>query len=242
VTGASSGIGAAVARALAGAGMHVVIGARRAERLEEVAESIRRAGGTADAVPTDLRDETQVERLIAAAAAHEGRLDVLVNNAALGFIRTIVDGRTDEWRATLETNLLGTLFACRAALRHMLPRGEGDVLCMTSASTHQGWPYLAVYAASKAAVLSLARSLRTEVAAQGLRVMTIEIHNVASEFAANFDPDLTPVAVRRWTELGLLNRETPLLTPEDVARAVLFQLSQPQPASVHELVIRSRAN
>ena len=242
VTGASSGIGTAVAHALAAAGMQVVIGARRADRLAQVAATIRAAGGEAEAVATDMRDEGQVERLIAAAARQHGRLDALVNNAAIGHVRTVAAGRTAEWRAELETNVLGTLVACRSALRHMLPRGAGDIVNLTSASAHEAWPYLAGYSASKAAVYTLSRALRAEVAPLGIRVMTLEIHNVATEFAANFDPALLPAAVQRWKELALLNPETPLLAPEDVARAVVFQLSQPERASVHELVLRSRAN
>jgi NADP-dependent 3-hydroxy acid dehydrogenase YdfG len=242
VTGASSGIGAAVACALAAAGMRVVIGARRADRLEEVAAGIRAARGEAHAVATDLCDEAQVERLIDAAASRYGVLDVLVNNAAVGHVRTVADGRTPEWRATLDTNIMGTLIACRAALRHMLPRGAGDIVNMTSASAHEAWPYLAAYAASKAAVHTLSCALRAEVAAQGVRVVTIEIHNVATEFGVNFDPAVLPLALARWTALGLVNPDAPLLEPKDVARAVVFQLTQPERASVHALTIRSRTN
>jgi NADP-dependent 3-hydroxy acid dehydrogenase YdfG len=242
VTGASSGIGAAVARELAAAGATVVLGARRADRLAAVASAIRDAGGAADAVPTDLRDEAQVDRLVDGAADRHGRLDALVNNAAIGQVRTVADGRTDEWRAVLETNVLGPLVACRAALRHMLPRGAGDIVNMTSASAHEAWPYLAAYAASKAAVHTLSCALRAEVAPLGVRVMTVEIHNVATEFGVQFDPDVLPGALARWKALGLLNPDTPLLEPEDVARAVVFQLSQPPRASVHALTIRSRAN
>jgi NADP-dependent 3-hydroxy acid dehydrogenase YdfG len=243
VTGASSGIGAAIAHGLAAAGMRVVIGARRADRLAEVAESIRASGGVAEAVTTDMRDEAQVDRLIDTAAQRHGRLDALVNNAAVGHIRTVADGRADEWRAMVDTNLLGTLFACRAALRHMIPRGEGDLLNLSSASAHEAWPYLSVYAGTKAAIHTLSRGLRAEVAPLGIRVMTIEVHNVGTtDFASSFDRELLPTALARWAELGLLNVATPMLVPDDVARAVVFQLSQPQPASIHDLTIRSRAN
>ena len=243
ITGASAGIGAAVARALATAGMSVVLGARRPDRLTAVRDEIRAAGGTAEFVVTDMRDEVQVERLVAAAVEGYGRLDALVNNAAVGTVRTIADGRTDEWRAILETNVLGTLTACRAALRHMLPHGRGDILNMTSASAHEAWPYLAVYAGSKAAIHTLSRGLRNEVAGRGIRVMTIEIHNVTgTDFASNFEAAVLPAALKRWEALGLLSRESPMIQPEDVARAVVFQLSQPDPASVHHLTIRSRAN
>jgi NADP-dependent 3-hydroxy acid dehydrogenase YdfG len=243
VTGASAGIGEAIGRALAAAGMTVVLAARRAERLDAVAESIRAAGGEADVAPTDLADEGQVNRLIDETVTRRGRLDALVNNAAIGYVRLIENGRTEEWRRTLETNVLGTLAACRAALRHMLPQGRGDILNVTSASAHEAWPYLAVYAASKAAVHTLSCALRAEVAGRGVRVMTIEVHNVGTtEFAAGFDTAVLRAAIQRWTELGLLNPATPMLEPEDVAAAVVFQLSQPERASVHALNLRSRAN
>src|SRR5438067_5959731 len=242
VTGASAGIGRAVAEQLAATGVRVVLAARRAERLAEAVAAIRAAGGEAEAAVTDLRDEAQVERLIDGAVARHGRLDALVNNAAVGHIRPVVEGRTEEWRAVLETNVLGTLVACRAALRHMLPRGAGDIVNMTSASAHEAWPYLAAYAASKAAIYTLSRALRAEVAGLGVRVMTIEVHNAATEFGTNFDPALLPVATRRWVELGLLNPTAGLIMPEDVARAIVFQLSQPERASVHDLEIRARGN
>lgn len=243
VTGASAGIGAAVARHLATAGMRVVLGARRGDRLAAVCDDIRANGGVADFVATDLRDEADIERLIASAMERYGQIDALVNNAAMGTLRTIADGRTDEWRAILETNVLATLIACRAALRHMLPRGSGDIVNMTSASAHEAWPYLAVYAASKAAIHSLSRGLRAEVAGKGVRVMTIEIHNVAgTDFASNFEAEVLPAAIKRWEQLGLLSRESPMIAADDVARAVVFQLSQPDPASIHHLTIRSRAN
>jgi NADP-dependent 3-hydroxy acid dehydrogenase YdfG len=243
VTGASAGIGAAVARALAEAGMAVVLGARRAEPLLAVRDDIRARGGTAEAVVTDLRDERQVEGLVAAAVERHGGLDALINNAAVGTLGTVAEGRTEDWRAVLETNVLGVSVACRAALRHMLPCGRGDILTMTSASGREGWPYLALYSASKAAVHVFSRALRAEVASVGIRVMTIEIHNVGgTEFASALDPSQLPAALTRWRELGLLNPEAELIAPEDVARAVVFQLAQPDPASVHEIVIRSRAN
>jgi NADP-dependent 3-hydroxy acid dehydrogenase YdfG len=241
VTGASAGIGAATARALAAAGMALVLGARRGDRLAGVCEEIRAAGGRAEPVVTDLRDPAQVDALVEAAVARFGRLDAVVSNAAVGVLRPVADARLDEWRAVLETNLLGTVVLCRAALRHLLPQGSGDILLMGSASAVGAWPYFGAYAASKAAVVSLARTLRAEVASRGVRVMTIDIHNVGgTDFASGLDPELLAPAIRRWAELGVLNIAAPTIAPDDVARAVVFQLTQPQPASVHDLVIRSR--
>lgn len=242
VTGASSGIGAATAHALAAAGVRVVIGARRADRLTAVAEEIRARGGMVESVVADMRVEAEVERLVGTAVSRFGRLDALVNNAAVGMVRPIADGQTAEWRAMIDTNLLGVLVACRAALRHMLPQGAGSILNVSSASVEGGWPYLATYAATKAAVQALSRGLRAEVAERGIRVMTINVHNVATEFASNFDPQLMVQAIARWQELGLLNPKAEVIAPDHVARAILFQLSQDDPASVHELVVRSRAN
>jgi len=243
VTGASGGIGAAAAEALAAAGARVVLAARRPEALEKVCERICQAGGTALSVPTDMRNEQSVEHLIDTALETYGALDALVNNAAVGMVRTIADGRTEEWRTMIETNLLGTLFACRAALRPMLARGAGDILNVTSAAAYEAWPYLAVYAATKAAVHALSQGLRAEVADKGIRVMTLEVHNVSGTgFAGSFDPAVAKEAVTQWEQRGLLRRASGMLQPQDAARAIVFQLAQPNPASVHHLSLRARAN
>lgn len=243
VTGASSGIGEAVARALGASGAKVMLGARRTEKLEPIAAEITAGGGEGAFRATDLRDEKSVDALIDGTVERFGRIDAIVNNAAYGVVRTIADGRLDEWRGMVETNILGTLCACRAALRHMLPRGEGTILNVTSASAGEAWPYLSVYAGTKAAVHTLSRGLRAEVAGKGIRVLTTEIHNVGgTDFASTFDHDVLPEAMQRWTQLGLLSRESPMLAARDAARAIVFQLSQPDPVSVHHLVVRSRAN
>ncbi len=243
VTGASSGIGAALADSLAAAGAVLMLGARRAEALQAACQHIRDAGGTAAFEPTDLADEAQATRLIEAAVERFGRIDILINNAAVGTVRTIAEGRSDEWRATIDTNLLGTLFTSRAALQHMLPAGHGDIVNITSASAHEAWPYLSVYAATKAAVHTLSNALRAEVAPLGIRVMTVEVHNVAgTDFASRFDRSVMRDAVQRWEQLALLRRDSPMIAPADVARAIVHQLEQPDPVSVHHLTIRSRAN
>ncbi|MCX8073378.1 MAG: SDR family oxidoreductase [Candidatus Binatia bacterium] len=243
VTGASSGIGAAVAEALAQEGVQVVVGARRVEGLQRVCDRIREQGGEGVWVQTDLRDEIAVERLIATAVDRFGDLHILVNNAGVGTVRSIAEGRTEEWRMMVETNILGTLFACRAALRHMLPKGRGDVVNVTSAAAYEAWPYLSVYAATKAAVHCLSQGLRAEVAERGIRVMTIEVHNIGgTDFASGFDPTVAREAIPTWERLGLLRRSSGMLQASDAARAIVFQLAQPDPASVHHLTLRSRAN
>jgi NADP-dependent 3-hydroxy acid dehydrogenase YdfG len=101
---------------------------------------------------------------------------------------------------------------------------------------------MAAYAGSKAAVHALSQALRREVAERGVRVMTVAVHNIATEFASSFDPDVLPQAAQRWEALGLLNRRAQLLEPADVARAIVFMLTQPDPVSIHDLEVRSRAN
>jgi len=242
VTGASAGIGAATARALAAAGARVVIGARRAERLATVEREIRAGGGTVVSVPTDLRVPAQVARLVDTAARRFGQLDVLVNNAAIGALGLVEDQTAEEWRQVLDTNVLAVIVGSQAALRHMLPRGRGDILNVSSATVQSGWPYFAAYAASKAAVDAFTRSLRAEVSGRGLRVTSINVHNTTTEFAAGFDQALLAKALGRWAQLGLFNPEAPSIAPSVVADAIVFQLSQPEGASIHELAIRARAN
>ena len=242
VTGASSGIGAATARVLAADGMTVVVAARRRDRLEAVAADIAAAGGQVDVAPFDLREETQVEALIDETVARRGRLDALVNNGAMGALRRIEEGSTDEWRAIFETNTIGVLIACRAALRHMLPAGGGDILNMTSVSAHEAWPYLGAYAASKAAVHTLSGSMRAEVAGRGVRVMTVQVHGIATEFANEFEPAILTEAATRWAELGLLNRDAEVLDPTYVGRTIAHMLGQPSTVGFHDVTLRPRAN
>jgi NADP-dependent 3-hydroxy acid dehydrogenase YdfG len=242
VTGASSGIGAATARALAADGMTVVLAARRLDRLTEVADAIRTDGGTAEVAEFDLRDEAAIDALVDGTVQRHGRLDALVNNAAMGVLRRIEDGVTAEWRAVLETNVLGTLAACRAALRHMLPRGRGDLVNMTSVSAFEAWPHLGVYAGSKAAVHAFSNSLRAEVGGRGIRVMTMQVHGIATEFAAAIDPDEQATAAARWEALGQLNREAEVIDPAHVGRTIAFMPAQPPNVSLHDVTLRPRNN
>ena len=121
VTGASSGIGRAVAEHLARSGAHVFLSGRTAEALEDVREGIAHAGGSASSVVADLRDLAQVTGLVDRAVAKTGRLDVTVNNAGIEFPAAILDGRAEDWRAMLETNVLALLAGCRPALRLCRP-------------------------------------------------------------------------------------------------------------------------
>jgi NADP-dependent 3-hydroxy acid dehydrogenase YdfG len=134
VTGASSGIGEAVARALAAAGAAVVLCARRAERLQELVRSLTADGGRAIALPGDVTDEAQAENSVRAALQTFGRLDILVNSAGIIQAGTVENADTAEWRRVMDVNLFGTLYPCKAAVPHMRARGSGDIVVISSIS------------------------------------------------------------------------------------------------------------
>ena len=226
ITGAGTGIGAAVARDLAGSGVKVVLVGRRAGLIEGVAEEIRRQGGRATAIPADVRDFAEVERVVRTATDLYGPVDVFVANAAIADCGPIDTADPDLWRDVITTNVLGVLFGVRAALPGMLARGSGHIVIVASASgrvTYVGEP---AYVASKHATVAFADCLRQEVAARGIRVSVIEPGMVETPLihvypeANDLVPDVTP------------------LPPEDIARAVRYVLEQPAYCNVFELVLR----
>lgn len=220
VTGASSGIGAATARALAADGARVAVLARRAALLEELAGSV---GGVA--VPADVTDPAAVLTAATTAADRLGGLDGLV--AAAGVVRptTVADGDPEQWRELVEVNLLGTLHATRAVVEHLRGAGGGDVVLLSSMSGRRLLtPELGVYAATKAGVRMLAEGLRRELADDGIRVTVLAPGLVDTPMLDGRDD---PVSVRlrtRAAEVGL--------RADDVAAAVVDVLAAP-PHVVH---------
>lgn len=196
VTGASSGIGRALAAALVGRGARVVAAARSVDRLAALAAEL---GPALEPVTADVTAPADVQRLVAGA----GRLDAVVNNAGIGRVAPFLESDPADWRATLDTNLIGALLVARAALPAMLAAGRGVVLNVGSASA-AGWPYLAVYAASKAALQAASIALDREYAGRGVRVRLIEVGPTQDTgFALRSDPAHLPRAGRVWSELGI---------------------------------------
>lgn len=196
VTGASSGIGRALASALVGRGARVVAAARSADRLATLAAAL---GPSLETVVANVADPADVRRLIAAA----GRLDAVVNNAGIGHVEPFLESDPERWRATLDTNLIGALLVARAALPAMLAAGRGVVLNVGSASA-SGWPYLTLYAASKAALHAASIALDQEYRGRGVRVLHLEIGPTqGTDFGSRSDPTHLPEAARAWTELGI---------------------------------------
>ena len=233
VTGATSGIGRAIAERLAGDGMRVVACGRRAERLEELAQAVQ--SGEILPVATNLRDEESIERLFSAARERFGGVDVLVNNAGLGRAASLLSGATADWREMLDVNILALSICTREALKDMRERGDdGHVIHISSMAAHRVPPGSGVYSATKYAVRSLTESLRQELRSigSGVRVSAISPGFVETEFAANFhgDPKAADTAYGRF----------PVLQPEDIAESVAWVLGAPPHMQVHDVLIRPR--
>ena len=213
ITGASAGIGRETALLLAEAGVKVVLGARRVERLEELVEQI--GADNALAVPLDVRDAESNRAFVAAAIERFGRLDGLVANAGIGVYGGIMDATDEQVDAMLETNLTGTVWGVRAAVPHLRENG-GDIIIVASVAGSRGDANEAVYAASKHGQVGLAGALDRELRREGIRVTALCPAGVTTEFAIGTgrtegDPTLEV-----------------FLQPEDIAFQVLTCLRQPR--------------
>jgi short-subunit dehydrogenase len=173
ITGASSGIGAASARAFARAGLAVVLGARRSDRLGAVVEGIRAEGGRARGVTTDVARREDVHRLVAEAVAAFGRLDVLLNNAGHGYFGPVESTPVEEARRLFDVNAMGTLYGVQAAVPIMRRQGRGHIISVASLVGKRATPGSGVYAATKSVQVALSEALRLEVASAGIRVSVI---------------------------------------------------------------------
>lgn len=213
VTGVTSGIGRATAAQLLGSGMTVVGCARDEERLRLVA---RELDGLVP-VPADVRDAAQREALVKAALERTGRLDVLVNNAGVGYVGAVEDMTADDVERVLATNATAVVDLSRLVLPHMLGRGDGDVVLLSSSAVWATIPPLTVYAASKHAVDGFAVGLRREVAGRGVRVHSVNPGFVATEFLSR--------AVDERPAEGQA-RPSPGASPQRVAAAVVRELRE----------------
>ena len=253
VTGASSGIGRAIAEHLGGAGAHVVLSGRTEAAMKEAADRITQAGGAAQVVVADVRDPEAVRGLVDAAVTATGRLDIMVNNAGLSHPEPIVDGDPEGWRAMLETNVLALLVGCQAAVRAMRAcRAEGHIVNISSVAAQR--PDSGVYGATKHAVNAISNTLRKELIDDSIQVVTVMPGAIATNFARHFDPEvLQGLVAMSGTEVEItagerLPDETLdaaqqalseiLARPDDVAEAVLYAVSRPARVHVAEIVVR----
>ena len=253
VTGASSGIGRAIALRVGEAGAHVFIAGRNKSSLDAIAREIGERGGKASTQAFDIRDVKALQNFIAGAAKDSGGLDIMVNNAGLEFPSSIIEGDPDRWREMLEVNVLSLLVGSQAAIRAMRACGaQGHIVNISSVAGRS--EASGVYGSTKWAVNSIATSLRKELEGDTIRVVNIMPGAVATNFARNFPPEFVQGIV---SSLGLKADFKPgeqmpaelldqvakagklfLAAADDIARAVLYAVTQPIELNVFEMVVR----
>ncbi|BAZ19845.1 short-chain dehydrogenase/reductase SDR [Kalymmatonema gypsitolerans NIES-4073] len=232
VTGASAGIGEATAIALAQEGATVAIAARRAERLNAVAERIEASGGKALPIVADITDQTQANNLVQKTKAEFGRVDILVNNAGVAYLGEIDGGNTSEWRRMIDINVLGLLYTTHAVLPILKEQGVGHIVNISSVAGRTVRAGVGVYNLTKWGVNAFSEALRQEVYKHNIRVTIIEPGLVDTEINNHItDP------VARQTSEERRKSLTPLQS-EDIAAAIVYAVTQPQHVNVNEILIR----
>ena len=232
VTGATSGIGAATARSLAAAGAKVVVSGRREDRLATLAAELEADGREVRAVVADLGTNEGAQAVVDAAITAFGRLDVLVNNAGVMFLSPIDDADPADWDAMIRVNLLGVMYASRAALPHMRQQKSGHIVNVSSVSGRFAGPTQGGYNASKWGVNGFSEALRREVHQDGIKVTLIEPGIVATELTDHIPHEATKTRYE-----GIVGQMEPLQS-EDVAASIRFVVSQPRRVSINEVLIR----
>jgi NADP-dependent 3-hydroxy acid dehydrogenase YdfG len=231
ITGASSGLGEATARLLSAQGGSVVLGARRVDRLQSLADELTGRGGKALAVATDVTDRGQVKRLVDAAVETYGRIDVLISNAGLMPQSLLERLKVDEWDRMIDVNIKGVLYGIAWALPHMKRQKAGHIINVSSVAGHKVGPGFAVYAATKHAVRALSEGLRQEVKPYNIRTTVISPGAVATELPNSVtDPDVAERLRKFYGEVAI--------PAESFARAVAFAMSQPEEVDVNEILFR----
>ena len=231
ITGASSGNGEATARYLSSRGATVVLGARRADRLQSLADELTHKGGKALAIQTDVTEVNQVKRLVDEAVKTFGRIDVLINNAGLMPHSPLERLKIDDWDRTIDVNLKGVLYGIAAALPYMKQQKSGHFINVSSVAGHKVRPGSAVYAATKAAVLVISEGLRQEVKPYNIRTTVISPGALATELPNSItEPDVAENVRKFVQEVAL--------PAESFARAVAFAMSQPEDMDVNEVMFR----
>ncbi|HEY1213785.1 MAG TPA: SDR family NAD(P)-dependent oxidoreductase, partial [Bryobacteraceae bacterium] len=170
ISGASKGLGKAMALALSAQGATIALASRNREKLEEVRQEIENGGGRAKVFQADVTVETDVQRLEQEVSSQLGKVQILINNAGTNIRKNLVDFSLEEWRTVLDTNLTSVFLMCRAFVPHMLGTGYGRVLSLSSIMSHVSLPGRSAYSSSKAALLGLTRALALELAGEGITV------------------------------------------------------------------------
>ena len=236
VTGASSGIGEATARMLAGRGATVAMAARRTDRLEKLGEEIAGAGGTALPVELDVSDREAAEAAVARTVEELGRLDVLVNNAGVMLLGPMLEAPVEEWQQMVEVNLLGLMYMTKAAVPHLLEaadgdRGVADIVNISSVAGRIARRNSGVYNATKFGVGAFSESLRQEVTSRRVRVSLVEPGAVATELTSHNRPEVQEQIKSRFSDMERLEAA-------DIADAIEYVVTRPPHVAVNEVLVR----
>jgi ribitol 2-dehydrogenase len=225
ITGASSGIGAATARALAQEGCKLTLAARSTDRLEALADELGRANTLV--APTDITSGAQVTAMVEQTVARFGRVDVLFANAGIYIPGQVAEGDPDAWAHLMDVNIDGVLRSVHAVLPHMMAQKSGDILVTSSISGFVDIVWEPVYSASKHAIQGFVHTLRRQVAPHGIRVGAVAPGMVANELWGFTEPARIAEMVAKHASI----------TSEDVAEAVVFMLSRPPHVTIRDLVM-----
>jgi len=232
ITGASSGIGAATARALAKAGAAVAVGARRTDRLDELVSEIEGDGGRAVALSVDVSDEQAARKFATDTKEKLGGLDILVNNAGVMLLGPVEGADTDQWRQMIDANVYGVLYCTHAVLPIMREAGGGHIVNVSSVAGRVAGANTAVYNLTKFGVTAFSEALRQEALNSRVRVTAIEPGFVETELQSHNTNEVQKGISSMMDKIG------DVLQPEDIAEAILYAVSQPERVGINEVLVR----
>lgn len=236
VTGASSGIGAAAASALAAQGAAIALAARRADRMDSVAAEIRQRGGTALVIEADITEDQQATDAVERTVAELGRLDTLVNNAGLMLLGPAASAPLSEWQRMIDVNVLGLLYCAHAAMPHLIKAAQGgsrqvaDMVNISSVAGRHARSGSSVYTLTKHGVGAFSESLRQELASRHVRVSLVEPGATATELITH---NRAEVIESLRSQLGQQR-----MTAEDIADAIAYIVTRPAHVAINEVLIR----
>ena len=232
VTGASSGIGEAIARHLAARGHRVVLGARRTDRLQVVAAELNERGFRAAFLTLDVTRLDSMQAFVAFAESTYGPVDVIINNAGVMPLSPLNALKVDEWNRMIDVNIRGVLHGIAAVLPGMEARGRGQIINVSSIGGHASFPTAAVYCGTKFAVRAISDSFRKET--DVIRVTVVSPGTVESELADSITDEGSREAMKDFRRIAI--------TPDAIARAVDYAIEQPDDVDVSELIVRPTAS
>lgn len=232
ITGASSGIGEAAAKLLAQRGAHVVVGARRTDRLEKLVSGIRAEGGSAEFRALDVTKQEDVEAFVNFANEKYGKVDVVINNAGVMPLSPLAALKVSEWNQMIDVNIRGVLHGIAAGLPVMKKQGFGQFINVSSIGGHAVYPTAAVYCATKYAVIAISEGLRQEHG--NIRVTVISPGVTESELADTITDAGAAENMREFRRIAI--------GADAIARAIAFAVEQPDGVDVNEIIVRPTAS